>query len=104
VDDAYGMDFVGAGAKRRHSVMMMLDSTSSPVDVSISSNSSPGNGALLTPNMNTGSGATSAIPSGRRRTRSSRGGHSYGVNANQQSVEPMDIEEDGRERKRVTRR
>jgi len=41
-EDTYGMDFVGAGAKRRHSVMMMLDSTSSPVDLSIGMESPPG--------------------------------------------------------------
>jgi hypothetical protein len=110
-EDTYGMDFVGAGAKRRHSVMMMLDSTSSPVDLSIGMESSPGSTSHPPTNMNTGSGATSTItPSGRRRTRSARGSHNHGhvqtvhANGNQQSVEAMDVEEDGRERKRVARR
>jgi hypothetical protein len=105
------MDFVGAGAKRRHSVMMMLDSTSSPVDLSIGVDSPPGSTSHPPTNMNTGSGATSTTtPSGRRRTRSARGSHNHShvqtvhVNGNQQGVEAMDVEEDGRERKRVARR
>ena len=110
-DDAYGMDFVGAGAKRRHAVMMMLDSASSPLDVSISTDSSPGSASHSSTNANTGLGGVSATASGRRRTRSSRGthghhGHVQGihVNGNQQGLEAMDVEEDGRERKRVARR
>lgn len=78
--------------------MMMLDSASSPVDLSISAESSPGNAGT-----SAGSGS-SAITGGRRRTRSMRThGHGH-AGGNQQSAEAMDVEEDGRERKRVTRR
>ena len=109
-DDAYAMDFVGAGAKRRHAVMMMLDSASPPLDVSISTDTSPGGASHSSTNSTAAFGGTGATPSGRRRTRSSRGshthGHGQGVHANgtQQTAEAMDIEEDGRERKRVARR
>jgi len=109
-DDTHGMDFVGAGAKRRHTVMMMFDSASSPLDVSVSTDTSPGSASHSSTNANTGSGGTSATPSARRRRRTSRGSHSHGhvqgvhVNGNQQGAEAMDVEEDGRERKRVTRR
>ncbi|KIJ64247.1 hypothetical protein HYDPIDRAFT_28682 [Hydnomerulius pinastri MD-312] len=81
-----------AGAKRRHAVMMMLDSTPSAAAVDVSS--SPGSSAASP--VSSGSGNP------RRRTRSQRSaGH---VQAQAQSGDSMDIEEDGRERKRVARR
>ena len=86
---------------------MMLDSTSSPVDLSISTDSPPSGASHPPTNLNTGSGATSATSGGRRRTRSARGSHNHShvhVNGNQQGAEAMDVEEDGRERKRVARR
>lgn len=90
-EEAFGL---GAGAKRRHAVMMMLDSAPSPLD--ISADSSPGNAGT---SMAIGSGSISHA-GGRRRTRSTRV-HGHGQ---QQPAEAMDVEEDGRERKRVARR
>ncbi|KAF9077409.1 hypothetical protein BDP27DRAFT_1413823 [Rhodocollybia butyracea] len=94
---------VAAGAKRRHAVMMMLDpssTSSSPPSVG-SSTSTPGSSpALVHGHVHN---ATS-----RRRTRSTRNSHqnqNLGLNLNiGLASEAMDIEEDGRERKRVTRR
>ncbi|KAK0200580.1 hypothetical protein DFS33DRAFT_168818 [Desarmillaria ectypa] len=87
---------VVAGAKRRHAVMMMLDSSSAPVSTSSTTASS---------NCNHGSGSGG----NRRRTRSTRNNASHlqnqNVNSIQLSSEAMDIEDDnGRERKRVARR
>lgn len=88
-----------AGAKRRHAVMMMLDSASP---------SSIGD-VPESPLSIAGAGAGSA-PSGgmRKRTRSSKalGALSGQVNANTNASldSMMDVEEDGRERKRVARR
>ena len=71
---------VSAGAKRRHAMMMMLDQT-----------------APSEPAASTSTGAP------RRRTKSTRGSAAGG--AQNQNVESMmDVEEDGRERKRVARR
>lgn len=97
----------GTSVKRRHAVMMMLDSSSAPISIGDPSSvvSSPGAGS-----MNTGTYMGSAGPNlGRRRTRSSRNlGQIQSQNQNisviQVSPEPMDVEEDGRERKRVARR
>lgn len=89
-------------------MMMMLDSangTPSTVDVSIDSDSSPGNAS------HTNVVGSSATPCTRRRTRSVRGqnhahshGHGGNGNGHQSGAEAMDVEEDGRERKRVARR
>lgn len=69
---------IGAGAKRRHAMMMMMDGGSS--------------GSTPSP-------TTEGMQ--RRRTRSTRSlGHAVHVSAS----EEMDVEEEGRERKRVTRR
>jgi hypothetical protein len=83
-----------AGAKRRHAVMVMLDSASQPVPLSVEP-------AAI--------GATS-VPA-RRRTRSSRGGllntvvSSRDRDKERQDESLMDVEdESGRERKRVARR
>lgn len=92
-EEAFGL---GAGAKRRHAVMMMLDSAAPPVDLSsISADTSSGN---VGTSMTIGSGSISHA-GGRRRTRSTRA-YTHG----QQPSEAMDVEEDGRERKRVARR
>ena len=79
--------FIGAGAKRRHAVMMV---------------ESPG--AVATPNP------TSTEGTARRRTRSAKSlgvstvhNQNLGALGGQQS-EDMDVEEEGRERKRVARR
>ncbi|KAK0184807.1 hypothetical protein F5146DRAFT_1073737 [Armillaria mellea] len=87
---------VVVGAKRRHAVMMMLDSSSAPVSTSSTVPSS---------NCNHGSGSGG----NRRRTRSTRSNATHlqnqNVNSIQLSSEAMDIEDDsGRERKRVARR
>ncbi|KAF8466778.1 hypothetical protein DFH94DRAFT_780087 [Russula ochroleuca] len=78
---------VSAGAKRRHAMMVLAD------------DSAHGHGPA-----GVGAGATGTAPSGaagssRRRTRSTRGAHQ-----NQHAQDAMEIEEDGRERKRVARR
>lgn len=73
---------ITTGAKRRHAVMMMLDS-------------SP-------PEFHRPPSPQTSVSTGRRRTRSTRGGGFGGILT---SSEPMDVEEDSaRERKRVTRR
>lgn len=105
---------IGAGAKRRHAMMMILDSGSTPVSIGGSSMpppspSGPGNinGVYSgSPNHTAGLGMN------RRRTRSTRSlthqAHQQPQNQNinmiQVASEAMDIEEDGRERKRVARR
>ncbi|KAI0295150.1 hypothetical protein B0F90DRAFT_1752289 [Multifurca ochricompacta] len=66
---------VAAGAKRRHAMMVLADD---PASVAA---------------------GTAGAGSSRRRTRSTRGAHQ-----NQHTQDAMDIEEDGRERKRVARR
>ncbi|KAG6334905.1 hypothetical protein ID866_4186 [Astraeus odoratus] len=85
-------DDISAGAKRRHTVMMMLDSTASPAVVDVPS----------------GSSATSSLSSAsgnpRRRTRSQRSVGHVQMQAQSLANDPMDIEDDGRERKRVARR
>jgi hypothetical protein len=98
---------IGAGAKRRHAVMMMLDSSSAPISIGDPSSvvSSPGPGSM---NAGTYMGSTGSNL-GKRRTRSSRNlsqiqSHNQNINVIQVSPEPMDIEEDSRERKRVARR
>ncbi|KAH0826126.1 hypothetical protein J3R83DRAFT_5916 [Lanmaoa asiatica] len=81
-----------AGAKRRHAVMMMLDATSSTAAVDVLSPSG----------SSTPSTVTSTSGNSRRRTRSQRSaGH---VQFPVQSGDSMDVEEDGPQRKRVTRR
>jgi hypothetical protein len=102
---------IPTGAKRRHAVMMMLESASSPVSLG---GSSPDAHAPLSSNFGgvTNGLASMAAGAGRRRTRSARGHHtnhqSQNQNANvhsQQVAEAMDVEEDsGRERKRIARR
>ncbi|KAJ3848750.1 hypothetical protein EV368DRAFT_68000 [Lentinula lateritia] len=94
---------VTAGAKRRHAVMMMLDSSStssSPGSVGSSTSTPSGTPPLIHSHLGVGS---------RRRTRSTRStNHSLGLNVNLGlASEAMDVEEDGpggRERKRVARR
>ncbi|KAJ8588980.1 hypothetical protein M405DRAFT_862508 [Rhizopogon salebrosus TDB-379] len=83
-----------AGAKRRHAVMMMLDSTTSGATES----SSQGSSVMST--------ITSASGNTRRRTRSSR---TSVLGTNHPQIQnnfgdAMDIEDEGRERKRVARR
>ncbi|KXN83189.1 hypothetical protein AN958_01703 [Leucoagaricus sp. SymC.cos] len=91
-----------AGMKRRHAMMMMLDTTSSPAttgSMSVTQTPSTGNSPL----------PQSTMPnSSRRRTKSTRGQQqqlqNQNINLIQPSAEAMDIEDDGRERKRVARR
>ncbi|KIM59519.1 hypothetical protein SCLCIDRAFT_1217643 [Scleroderma citrinum Foug A] len=99
---------ITAGAKRRHAVMMMLDSSEAPstafVDVSQSPAGGPGSSAV---SQHVGAPSNTGA-SGRRRTRSGRytashhHHHHQGVQSG--SVDSMDVEDDGRERKRVARR
>jgi len=98
---------IGAGAKRRHAVMMMLDSSSAPISITdpTSVASSPGAGSM---NAGTYMGSTGSN-FGKRRTRSSRNfgqiqSQNQNINVIQVSPEPMDIEEELRERKRFARR
>jgi hypothetical protein len=100
---------ISAGAKRRHAVMMMLDSASATVAIAnlLQSGTSHAHPPLSpcsnVPGHHAGASGT------RRRTRSSRGAHQLqhpqSINVSQ-SAEVMDVEEDGggRERKRVARR
>ncbi|KAG9310798.1 hypothetical protein JVU11DRAFT_8650 [Chiua virens] len=81
-----------AGAKRRHAVMMMLDTTPSTASVDVHPPS--GSDAAST--------VTSASGNSRRRTRSQRSvGH---VQLPAQPGDSMDVEEDGPQRKRIARR
>ncbi|KAG1750558.1 uncharacterized protein EDB91DRAFT_696752 [Suillus paluster] len=80
-----------AGAKRRHAVMMMLDSTTSGATESSSQGSS------------VSSSLTSASGNTRRRTRSSRTSV-LGTQPQNTLGDAMDVEDEGRERKRVARR
>ncbi|KAJ3535739.1 hypothetical protein NMY22_g6347 [Coprinellus aureogranulatus] len=82
---------IGAGAKRRHAMMMMMDPTSGAFGI--------GGTPTSTPAANEGVAA-------RRRTRSTRSlGLSTVHNQNVgQGSDDMDVEEEGRERKRVARR
>ncbi|TFK33102.1 hypothetical protein BDQ12DRAFT_700918 [Crucibulum laeve] len=101
---------IGAGAKRRHAMMMMLDSASSPVSINggSTSNSSPGTPGSAPggygSSLSHGTGSTLS----RRRTRNSRNlplqqPQNQNINVTQAASESMDVEEDGRERKRVAR-
>ncbi|KAG6877285.1 hypothetical protein C0993_008842 [Termitomyces sp. T159_Od127] len=117
---------IAAGAKRRHAMMMMLDAAAAAPSID-------GSTVLHPHPQQTGQGAISpggVAGSSRRRTRSSRHQHPHqhphqhqqnqnvgpnlhaaaGVNGNgnasagQAGQDAMDVEEDGRERKRVARR
>jgi hypothetical protein len=87
-------------------VMMMLDSSSTPISIGDPSIvSSPGAGSMNAGTYMGGAGANI----GKRRTRSSRNlsqiqTQNQNINVLQVSPEPMDVEEDGRERKRAARR
>ncbi|KAJ7322879.1 hypothetical protein DFH08DRAFT_888158 [Mycena albidolilacea] len=72
------------GSKRRHAIMMMPPPNSSP--------------------QSTPSSSSSPLPPPRRRTRSTRGLGLFPHNRGEGMDGMMDIEEDGRERKRVARR
>jgi len=97
---------IGTGVKRRHAVMMMLDSSSAPISIADTSVvSSPSAGSM---NAGTYMGSTGSN-FGKRRTRSSRNfgqiqSQNQNINVIQVSPEPMDVEEELRERKRVARR
>ncbi|GLB45729.1 hypothetical protein LshimejAT787_2600620 [Lyophyllum shimeji] len=97
---------IAAGAKRRHAMMMMLDSSASPVtiDSASSPHASATGGGISPVSANYVSGSVSS----RRRTRSSRTASQQAQNQNisltQTAADAMDVEEDGRERKRVARR
>lgn len=84
-----------AGAKRRHAVMMMLDSTTTS---GVTESSSQGSSVSST--------ITSATGNTRRRTRSSRTSVLGTSHAQTQHSlgDAMDVEDEGRERKRVARR
>ncbi|KAI5991262.1 hypothetical protein EDD15DRAFT_2388665 [Pisolithus albus] len=83
---------IAAGTKRRHTVMMMLDSAAPPTVVDVSSSSGGANVVS----------STQGNP--RRRTRSQRSAHHAQGQAHATTTDSMDVEEDGRERKRVARR
>ena len=99
---------ISAGAKRRHAVMMMLDSASPTVAIAnpLQSGTSHAHPPLSPCGNVPGHHGTTGAGGIRRRTRSSRGAHQLPHHNVNQSVEVMDVEEDGggRERKRVARR
>ncbi|KAF5329676.1 hypothetical protein D9619_009200 [Psilocybe cf. subviscida] len=108
--DAHAPMVIGAGAKRRHAVMMMLDSNNPAISISpggpSSTVSSPGG---VTGVANPGSTPSSNL--GKRRTRhpprnlTQLQPHNANISVRQMGAEEMDVEEDGgRERKRVARR
>ena len=84
--------------------MMMLDSSSPPISISSGPSSVVSSPCGLT--TTGGVGAVSVV--GRRRTRSTRNLNNQLQNqnifVNQVASEAMDVEEEGRERKRVARR
>ena len=83
---------LSAGAKRRHAVMMMLDAAPSAATVDVLSPSGSSTPSTVTPTSG----------NSRRRTRSQRSaGH---VQPPVQSGDSMDVEDDGPQRKRVSRR
>ncbi|KAG5715608.1 hypothetical protein E4T56_gene8750 [Termitomyces sp. T112] len=106
---------LAAGAKRRHAVMMMLDAAPSSASVSI-------DGSPLLPHAHAHSSPTGcsagaaavggggAAGSSRRRTRRQQNQHQHqnqnvGPNVTSTALQDaMDVEEEGRERKRVARR
>lgn len=102
---------IAAGAKRRHAMMMMMDSISPTVPISGSSAPHPPVAAGTNGGGYGASGGHGTSNSGsRRRTRSSRNlVHQMPQNQNiglvQSASEAMEVEEEGgRERKRVSRR
>ncbi|KAL4065667.1 hypothetical protein V8B97DRAFT_2070319 [Scleroderma yunnanense] len=102
---------ITAGAKRRHTVMMMLDNSveaPSTAIVDVASSSPPGGPGTGISGVSPHVGALGNVGSGttRRRTRSGRSAHHHHHHQSVQSGQPdsMDVEEDGRERKRVARR
>ncbi|EKM76622.1 hypothetical protein AGABI1DRAFT_115711 [Agaricus bisporus var. burnettii JB137-S8] len=87
------------GTKRRHAMMMMLDAATPTTTGSNTTTQSPSM-------ANSPASPASFSGPARRRTRSNRG-HQQNQNINnmmQAPNESMDIEDDGRERKRVARR
>lgn len=90
------------GSKRRHAMMMMLDTAASPSTTGSMSATQPPSTANTPPPPATLTNLS------RRRTKSTRGHQqqlqNQNINVIQPSAEAMDIEEDGRERKRVARR
>ena len=87
------------GSKRRHAMMMMLDATVPPNTPGVMPQTPSLGGAPVAP--------TSHLGSGRRKIRNGRGQQQQPQNQNINllpSTEAMDIEDDGRERKRVARR
>lgn len=95
---------IGAGAKRRHAVMMMLDSNSQAISIGGQSSNTSSPGGAGHNASGTYPGSTGSHTS-KRRTRSSRNlTQLQPHNPNIVAPEDMDVEEDGRERKRVARR
>jgi len=87
------------GSKRRHAMMMMFDAAAPPNTTGAMSQAPSLGGAPAVP--------TSHSSLGRRKIKSVRGQQQQSQNQNinlSPSTEAMDIEDDGRERKRVARR
>lgn len=84
------------GTKRRHAMMMMLDGPTANGNNPTTQSASIAGSPVSQPSL---SGSV------RRRTKSNRGlQQNQNINVIQPSTESMDIEDDGRERKRVARR
>jgi len=91
---------INAGSKRRHAMMMMLDANSAPLPISGDVPGSPVIPSGQTSPMFSGSNAHSL---NKRRSRNMRS-LNPGQNQNMTPTDAMDVEEEGRERKRVARR
>jgi hypothetical protein len=95
---------IGTGAKRRHAVMMMLDSGSPAISIGSQSSNVSSPGGIVN---NNGTTYTNGERSSKRRTRRNHSQlqtHNPNISLIQRTPEAMDVEEDGRERKRVARR
>lgn len=95
---------INAGTKRRHAMMMMLDASSPPLSLTHGPGSGPSS-VVSSPGGTPSAGMGMGAGAGRRRSRTSRNlGQNQNLSVLQMASEAMDVEEDGRERKRVSRR
>ncbi|KAG6827254.1 hypothetical protein H0H92_012615 [Tricholoma furcatifolium] len=96
---------IAAGAKRRHAMMMMLDTPHPSAPTAPFALDAPASGTAAAAVAVT-CGAASGLGPSRRRTRSARQLQPTQTlnQAAAAELDPMEVEEDGRERKRVARR
>ena len=91
---------ISAGSKRRHAMMMMLDANSAPLPIS---GDVPGTPVIPSGQAVPMFGGSNAHSLNKRRSRNMRN-LNPGQNQNLTPADAMDVEEEGRERKRVARR